>query len=399
MVGAGIFAALAPAAQAARGLLLVGLALAAAVAVANALASAQLAARYPASGGTYHYGREVLGPWWGYLAGWSFVVGKTASCAAMALTFAAYAVPADWQKPVAAAAVLALAIVNALGVTRTALTAKLIVAAVLVVLTAVVAAGFTTAAGSGWAPGALAADTPFSGALGVLQAGGLLFFAFAGYARVATLGEEVRDPVRTIPRAIVFALVIALSVYLAVAVAALAALGPDRLAESSEPLAEVVTAAGWDAATPLVRVGAALASLGALLALMAGIGRTTLAMARDGELPGVLARVHPRFRTPHVAELTLGVVVAGIVLVADVRGAIAFSSFGVLLYYLVANLSAFRQPAAERRLPRALQLLGVVGCAILALTLPVEGVVGGLIVVGLGVAARFVRLAAERRRG
>jgi len=393
MIGAGIFAALAPAAEAAGGALLLGLGIAAVVAIANALSSAQLAARYPASGGSYLYGREVLGPWWGYLAGWSFVVGKTASCAAMALTFAAYAVPPEWQKPVAAAAVLALAIVNTLGVTRTALAAKVLVVGTLAVLALVVAAGFSAAP----AP-SVELDLAPESAFGVLQAAGLLFFAFAGYARIATMGEEVRDPARIIPRAIIIALATALLVYALVATAALAALGPEALAGSREPLADVVAAAGWEAAVPLVRVGAALASLGALLAMIAGIGRTSLAMARDSELPGVLARIHPRFRTPYIAELGLGLLVAAIVLIADLRGAIAFSSFGVLLYYVVANLSALRQPAAERRYPRAIAVTGVIGCLGLAATLPLVGVIGGGVVIAVGLAVRATRLGVTARR-
>lgn len=393
MIGAGIFAALAPAAEAAGGALLLGLGIAAVVAIANALSSAQLAARYPASGGSYLYGREVLGPWWGYLAGWSFVVGKTASCAAMALTFAAYAVPPEWQKPAAAAAVLALAIVNTLGVTRTALAAKVLVVGTLAVLALVVAAGFRAAP----AP-SVELDLAPGSAFGVLQAAGLLFFAFAGYARIATMGEEVRDPARIIPRTIIIALATALLVYALVATAALAALGPEALAGSREPLADVVAAAGWEAAVPLVRVGAALASLGALLAMIAGIGRTSLAMARDSELPGVLARIHPRFRTPYIAELGLGLLVAAIVLIADLRGAIAFSSFGVLLYYVVANLSALRQPAAERRYPRAIAVTGVIGCLGLAATLPLVGVIGGGVVIAVGLAVRATRLGVTARR-
>ncbi|PND51791.1 APC family permease, partial [Rhodococcus sp. ENV425] len=202
MIGAGVFSAFAPAAAAAGAGLLVGLAVAAVVAYCNATSSAQLAAQYPTSGGTYVYGRERLGPWWGFVAGWGFVIGKTASCAAMALTFAAYAVPEPWRRPVAVAAVLALTAVNYRGITRTARLARIIVALVLVALAVAVTAS--------WAgPGAQPAD-PFGpvggGAYGVLQAAGLLFFAFAGYARIATLGEEVREPRRTIPRAIVGAL-------------------------------------------------------------------------------------------------------------------------------------------------------------------------------------------------
>lgn len=384
MIGAGVFAAFAPASRAAGAGLLIGLAIAAGIAFANATSAAQLAAAYPTSGGTYVSGREVLGPWWGYLAGWGFVIGKTASCAAMALTFAAYAVPAGWsQRPVGAVAVIGLAAVNYRGVTKTARLASLIVVAVLVVLAVVVAAG--TSAGGAWplaVPG---------GAYGVLQSAGLLFFAFAGYARIATMGEEVRDPRRTIPRAIVTALSITVAVYLAVGTAALATLGPERLASSTMPLADVVAAAGWAWAAPIVRIGAALASLGALLGLIAGVGRTALAMARNADLPVWLAAVHPRFGVPHRAEVVLAVVVAALVLVTDLRGAIGFSSFGVLAYYFVANLAALRQRGG-RRYPRWLQILGLVGCATLVATLPVEAVIAGLAVYAVGVGYRAMRL-------
>ena len=168
------------------------------------------------------------------------------------------------------------------------------------------------------------------GIYGVLQSAGLLFFAFAGYARIATMGEEVRDPQHTIPRAIVIALAIAVAVYAVVAVAVLLALGPDRLATSRAPLADAVAAGGWAWAVPVVVVGGAAAALGALLALIAGVGRTTLAMARHADLPRWLAAVHPRYRTPHRAEITIAVIVSLLVLTVDLRGAIGFSSFGVL---------------------------------------------------------------------
>lgn len=389
MIGAGVFAAFAPAADAAGSLLLVGLALAAIVAYANATASAQLAAQYPTSGGTYVYGREQLGHWPGFFAGWSFVIGKTASCAAMALTFAAYAAPAGWEKPIAIAAVLALAGVNSVGVTRTAAVAKVIVVIVLSVLALVVvaagASGEATVAG-------LFVDAGDVGVYGVLQSAGLLFFAFAGYARIATMGEEVRDPQRTIPRAITVSLALTLVVYTAIALAALAMLGPERLAASPAPLTEVATAGGWAWTEPIVRIGAAMAALGALLALIAGIGRTTLAMARNDDLPRWLSAVHPRFHVPHRAEIVLAVVVSLLILVTDVRGAIGFSSFGVLLYYFVANLSAYRQTADHRRYARVLQIVGAIGCLVLVVTLPWESIAGGVIVIAIGLAYRAIRL-------
>lgn len=388
MIGAGVFAAFTPAAQAAGNGLLVGLVVAAIVAVCNATASGQLAAQYPTSGGTYVYGRERLGPWWGFIAGWSFVIGKTASCAAMAITFAAYAAPAGWERPVAVAAVLALAAVNYVGVTRTAFLARIIVVVVLLVLTVVVAAGVSSGL-----PAAHLADASSlvgSGAYGILQSAGLLFFAFAGYARIATLGEEVRDPSRTIPRAIVIALVIVVLVYAAVAVVMLGTVGPAEVAGSSAPLRDTVEAAGWGWAAPVVRIGAAAASLGALLALIAGIGRTTLAMAREGDLPRWLAAVHPRFSVPYRAEIALAVIVCVLVATVDLRGAIGFSSFGVLLYYLVANVAAYRQGHEHRRYPRALQIFGAIGCLVLVATLPITAIAVGVGVVLFGVGYRLV---------
>ncbi len=391
MIGAGVFAAFTPAAQAAGSGLLVGLVVAALVAFANATSSAQLAAVYPSSGGTYVYGRERLGPWWGFLAGWSFVVGKTASCAAMALTFAAYAAPAGWERPVAIAAVVALAGVNLLGITRTALLTRVIVVVVLLALAVVVAGGASTGlpdlfTGSD----GLSAGLVASGWYGILQSAGLLFFAFAGYARIATMGEEVRDPAHTIPIAIPLALGIAVLVYAAVAVTVLGVLGADGVAGAPAPLFATVEAVGWGWAGPIVRVGAAAASLGALLALIAGVGRTTLAMARESDLPRWLSAVGPRFSVPHRAEIVLAVIVCVLVATVDLRGAIGFSSFGVLLYYVVANAAAITQPVRQRRYPRALQIFGIVGCITLVATLPPRSIVVGVAVLVVGVAYRLL---------
>lgn len=390
MIGAGVFAAFAPAAQAAGSGMLVGLAIAAVVAYCNATSSAQLAATYPTSGGTYVYGREQLGHWWGFLAGWGFVVGKTASCAAMAMTFAAYAAPSGWQRPVAVVTVAALAALNYRGVTRTARLTRVIVIVVLVSLSLVVAAslgggqaradhlGLGEVFGAGWG--------------GILQSAGLLFFAFAGYARIATMGEEVRSPERVIPRAIVTALAITVVIYAVVGVAVLSVLGADGTAASSVPLATAVDAGSWEWLQPAVRVGGAAASLGALLALLAGVGRTTLAMARHDDLPRQLATVHSRHHVPHRAEVVLAAVVCVLVLVVDLRAAIGFSSFGVLLYYLVTNVSAFTQRGGQRRYPRILQLLGATGCALLVATLPTSAVLLGLGMFAAGISYRVWRL-------
>ncbi|MFG2745240.1 APC family permease [Streptomyces chartreusis] len=384
MIGAGIFAALAPAARAAGTGLLLGLAVAAVVAYCNATSSARLAALYPASGGTYVYGRERLGPFWGYLAGWSFVVGKTASCAAMALTVGAYVWP-EQAHAVAVAAVVALTAVNYGGVQKSAWLTRVIVAVVLAVLACVV----VVCLGSGQSDAGRLDIGASDGIGGVLQAAGLLFFAFAGYARIATLGEEVRDPARTIPRAIPLALGIALVVYVCVAVAVLSVLGSEGLGQASAPLADAVRAAGVPGLAPVVRVGAAVAALGSLLALILGVSRTTLAMARDRHLPGALAAVHPRFQVPHRAELAVGAVVAVLAATVDVRGAIGFSSFGVLAYYAVANASAWTLGSAAAA--RVVPAVGLLGCVVLAFSLPGVSVAVGAGVLVVGVVAYGVR--------
>jgi APA family basic amino acid/polyamine antiporter len=360
MLGAGVFVVFGPATAAAGGAgLLVALAIAGVVAFCNATSSARLAARYPESGGTYVYGRERLGEFAGYLAGWGFVVGKTASCAAMALTVGLYVAP-GLARPIGIGAVA-----------KTARATRWLVGLTLAVLVAVVVAGLPHARPIAFEPPPPA---------GVLTAAGLLFFAFAGYARIATLGEEVRDPERTIPRAVPVALGIVLAVYAVVALTALAVLGTPGLAAASAPLADVARASGVPGLPWLVRAGAAVAVAGVLLALLAGVTRTTLAMARRGDLPPALAAIHEARRVPHRAQVLVGAVVVALVALADVRGAIGFSSVTVLVYYAIANASALTLPGRGR----GVAVVGLVGCLLLALSLPWRSVVAGLGVLAAG---------------
>jgi basic amino acid/polyamine antiporter, APA family len=399
MLGAGVFAAVGPAAGAAGSWLLAGLALAGAVAYANASSSAALAAVYPESGGTYVYGRRRLGPFWGFLAGWAFLAGKLASCAAMALTLGSYVAP-GMARPVALAGLAAVTVANYLGVHRTVAATRVVVGVVLAALAAAVAgmllggqadlANLTTRAGGG------------AGAYGVLQAAGLLFFAFAGYARVATLGEEVADPARTIPRAVPLALGIVLAVYAVVCAAALLAAGPAALATSPAPLAEAVGAGGLAGLEPVVRGGAAVASLGVLLSLQAGLSRTGFAMAANHDLPAALAAVHPRYRVPHRAELAVAALVALALLAVDLRGAIGFSSTLVLVYYAVTNAAAWTLESSEqrqRRRPRWRAGAGLAGCLVLAASLPAASVLAGAAVLGVGAAVWAVLAGSGRGSG
>jgi APA family basic amino acid/polyamine antiporter len=389
MLGAGVFAAFGPAARAAGNGLLVGLALAGLVAFCNATSSAALAALYPESGGAYVYGRKRLGDFWGFAAGFAFVIGKLASCSAMAMTFASYTAP-EYAHPVAIAVVAALTAVNYVGIQKTALLTRAVVALVLAALVAAVAAVWFGGATNSARLWPLDDDaTPY----GVLQSSAFLFFAFAGYARIATLGEEVADPERTIPRAIPIALAIVLLVYAAVGTSAVAGAGAEALAASDAPLVTAVEAGRLAFVSPVVRAGAAVASLGVLLSLIAGVSRTAFAMASQGDLPRFFSAVHPRYRVPHRAELATGVLVAGLTAVTDVRSAIGLSSFAVLLYYAVANASAWTLRAGERRSPRGLAALGLAGCLLLAATLPL-----GTVAAASGLLAAGALLHLARRR-
>ncbi|WP_224760481.1 APC family permease [Salinibacterium sp. ZJ450] len=388
MMGAGVFFVWAPAADVAGSALLVGLLIAAAVASLNALSSAQLAMVYPVSGGTYAYGRATIGPWWGFAAGWLFLCGKTASAGAIALIAGSYLWP-EHARTVAVGAVVVFAVLNASGIRSTARVSTVIVTITLTGLAVLIG----TALGQG------AAAQPFTldfeaGWYGILQSAGLMFFAFAGYARMATLGEEVRDPRHTLPRAIIIALAIALVVYACVGWVSLVGLGEQRLAASASPLTELVSG-GWD---PVVRVLAALACLGSLMGILAGLSRTSLAMARNRDLPGALAHVSPRTNAPIVAEVTVALLAVAGILFLDPTRLVSFSSCAVLIYYAIAHLSAFRQTDVERWLPRIVQVVGVLGCVLLAFTLPWQAILGAAAMLALGFAARAVTLRRARTR-
>lgn len=391
MVGAGVFTVWSPAAAAAGSALLAGLALAGVIAFCNATSSAQLAAVHPESGGTYVYGRERLGPAWGHLAGWGFVVGKTASCAAMALTVGAYVWPAQ-RTAVAVGAVLLILLVNLGGLERTVAVTRVLLAVSLAGLTAVVAAGWS---GNAADLGRLA---PFDVDLGgVLRSAGFLFFAFAGYARIATLGEEVTDPEVTIPRAIPRALFLVLVLYAVIGLTVLAVIPVAAIAAGDDPLRLVAASGPWPALVPVVRIGATVAALGVLLNLLPGISRTVLAMGRRGEFPVWFSKVDTKRNTPVRAELAVTVAVVILVAALNLTSAIAVSGVAVLTYYAITNAAALRLARTERLWPRAVAVVGLAGCLVLAVSLPGRIVITGAGILVAGMLLRLITLRAGRR--
>jgi basic amino acid/polyamine antiporter, APA family len=377
MVGAGVFFVWAPAAKAAGSWMLLALLLATLVAVANALSTTQLAMAHPVAGGAYTYGRREIGERAGFSAGVLFLTGKTASVAAISLVAGQYLLPGQ-PRLLAVCALVVLALVNISGVRSTAAISAIVVAVVVVGLA--VSLGVSLSSASFLLPQPSPVDP-----LGVLRAAALLFFCFAGYARIATLGEEVREPRRTLPRAIIGALGVTLLIYSVVGAACLFVLGPAALAVSTSPVADLSSGA----ADVAIRVLAGVACLGSLLGILAGLSRTGLAMARQRDLPGALSFVWSRTHTPVVAEATFAVIGILAVLVLDPTTLIGYSSCAVLGYYAVAHVSALRQSNEQRWLPRWVSVAGLVGCAVLALSVPWPAIVVAACVV---VVANLVRL-------
>jgi APA family basic amino acid/polyamine antiporter len=382
MIGSGLFVVFGPAVEAAGERVLLALLVAAVIAACNAYSSARLARVHPVAGGTYVYGRERLGPFWGHLAGTAFVVGKISSCAVMALAVGTYAWP-EHQRTVALLVLVLVTVVNLAGVEKSARAGIVVVSVVVVAVSVVIAVLLASPAAVSPSP------APAAGVPGVLQAAALLFFAFAGYARLATLGEDVRDPARTIPRAIAVAVVVVVAIYAAAGAALLHVLGANRLAASTRPFVDALESAEAGPLVPVIVAVAALAAAGALLSLLLGVSRTVLAMARDRHLPHRLATVAPRHRVPRAAEVTVALVVAVVVALGDLATSVTFSSFCVLVYYAVANAAALTLPSGP--LPRLAAIAGLVGCLVLACSLPVATMVVSAAVLGLASAIYLAR--------
>lgn len=375
MLGAGIFAVWGPATAAAGSAVLVALPLAAAIAGLNAASTTRLAMRHPVSGGAYAYGRAEFGPAAGFSAGLLFLVGKTASVAAIALVGGSYLWPGA-ERPVAIALVIVLAGVNATGVRSTAIVSAVAAGVVIVVLVVVLGVSIPDAD--------LSRLAGVSHPLGVLPAAGLIFFAFAGYARVATLGEEVRDPVRVLPRAVLLAVTTVFLLSALTLIALLAGLGVDGLAAATAPVADIAPP-GWALA---LRAVAALACIGSLTGVLAGLSRTGLAMARDGELPSALAHIGRRTATPVVSDVSVAVVAVVAVLLLDAVQVIGISAVAVLGYYAIAHVAALRA-GAGLGLARGIPIAGLLGCVVIAATTSWPALLGvaASLIVALGVRA------------
>lgn len=396
IVGTGVFVSIGIAAGVTGPSVLLAIALAAVVAACNAFSSAQLAASHPVSGGTYEYGYLYLRPWLGFTAGWMFLCAKSASAATAALGFSGYLLTAlnlesSLRVPVALAAGAALVAVVLGGLRRSNAVNVAIVSITLAALLGFVCAGLPRAVASGaghLAPFFQASDGATGAWGGFLQATALMFVAFTGYGRIATLGEEVRDPRRTIPRAIVATVALAAGLYLAVGGVAVAAAGTEALREATRaqaaPLEVFARGFGVPGLAALIAAGAMTAMLGVLLNLILGLSRVLLAMGRRGDMPAATAKLDANGSTPWVAVLVVGAIILGLAALGDVKTTWSFSAFTVLIYYAITNLAALKMPPQERLYPRACAWLGLAACLFLAFWVEWQVWLSGLGLLGVG---------------
>lgn len=397
ILGAGIFTAIGPAAGLAGPALLISFSIGFFVALCNALSSVQLAAVLPRSGGTYVYGRRLLGQWWGFIAGWMFLVANTVGPAVSALAFGYY-LNAVWHAaPAHVAAVAAAAVfigLDAGGIRRSVRVTGVIVMISMASLIAVALIALPSAHVSSF--------TPFAphGVVGILQATGLLFFAYTGYSRIATLVEEVRNPKRTIPRASTLALGSVFLLYLFVAGAAIGVLGVSGLVEHNQfsPLATMMTAVGSSIGVGLVVAAALLTNFNEGLSDLLGVSRVAMAMGRESDLPKGLAKLDRNYN-PWRSVIFVGAITLVVAAFAPLASALEISSFGTLLYYSITNVSVLRLRAEQRRYPIALAVAGLVGCLALAFLLPIQNVLIGIAVLAVGLAYRALRIRLQKANG
>jgi APA family basic amino acid/polyamine antiporter len=384
VMGAGIFVVTGVAAGTAGPAFLIGLAVAGVAATFNGLSSAQLAARYPQSGGTYEYGYILVSPTAGFAAGWMFLASKIAAAGTVALGFGHYAAAlAPGTSPVvaAAAAVVFVTAANLFGIQKAGKFNLAIVSLTVVSLVTFVVAGIPS-----FDSGNLTPLAPH-GWLGVAESSALLFFAYTGYARLATLGEEVRDPAVTIPKAILTTLGLSFVIYLAVGTVAVGSVGAEALAASRSPLERAAETFAFPAGR-LLAVGAASAMLGVLLSQILGISRMMLAMARRGDLPAHLAEVGKRRGVPTRGILVTGTIALTLALAGTLEVVISAAAFTILIYYSITNLSALKLHGRDQLYPRWIAWSGLATCIAMALSLKPVTVISGLGLLAAGFALR-----------
>lgn len=387
IIGAGIFVVTGVAAGVSGPAFLIGLIAAGIIASFNALSSAQLAASHPYSGGTYEYGYILLSPAFGFSAGWMFLISKLSAAGVVALGFGAYfyqLVPLGSPMLFSISAVILLTGANYFGIKKAGALNLVIVTITLLSLIYLVFSGVSEVKLENFKPFA-----PF-GLTGVFEAAALLFFAFTGYARIATLAEEVNEPKKTIPKAIIITIVTAILLYAAISIVAIGVIGTESMSQSHSPIQLVAVALSTPGISTVVTIGASTAMLGVLLSQILGISRVMLAMGRRGDLPPIFESIHNRFRVPHIGILLTGVIILILTLLGSFEFIVRSATFTILLYYGITNIAALKQPKNEKMYSKFIPILGLLGCIVMSFSLPLNVMISGIALLLIGFGLRFI---------
>ena len=361
IIGGGIFVVTGIVAGLAGSALVISMVIAGVIAFFTALSFAELAAWQPVEGSVYEYGRQLISPFSGFLAGWMWILSNTFTGAAVSLGFAYYlttAFPGLPSNVIAAVLCIVFTVLNFVGVRQSALLNTILVVAKLLVLAFFVIFGAVYTATSNFMPFA-----PFNA--GVLYGTYFIFFAYAGFARAAVVAEEVKDAKRNVPRALLLSLAISTVVYVLVGIVAVGLVGPAKLADSNSPLTEAISATGSPLAMQIVSFGGLLATASVLLTSILGVSRMAYSMARRRDMPQVLAKLHQKFSTPYYSIWAVGILMAVLVLFFDLTGVVAVSTFGALFYYAFTNAAALKLKTKKRRYHRLFPTVGLATCIVL----------------------------------
>ncbi|MCH8568203.1 MAG: APC family permease [Balneolales bacterium] len=392
IVGTGLFVSIALATQIAGNTVMLAILIAAIVAALNGLSSAQLAAAYPVSGGTYEYGNRVLGSWVGFTAGWMFLTAKSASAATAALGCSGYLlfifgrnISGEAYILLSLAIVLFLTILVSGGISRSNSANKFIVGITLSGLALMVLASFGI---NGMPAEPLQNAFTDIDSSSLIYASALMFVAYTGYGRIATLGEEVTDPRKTIPKAIILCMLVIVVLYSLVTLVALQVMGSEAFGNTIDgdaaPLMSVAQLLPVPGIGLIISITAVTAMAGVLLNLLLGLSRVMLSMARRGDFPKQTGVIHPASQSPVTAVWVTGIIIGVLVLSGDLRFTWSFSAFTVLIYYSITNISAFLLPAEQRLYPRIVPALGLTGCLTLAFWIPLDVMLYGVAMILAG---------------
>lgn len=401
IIGTGVFVSIGIAAGVAGSFLLLSIVIAGLLAVCNGLSSAQLAANYPVSGGTYEYGRKYLNPFLGFLAGWVFICAKSASAATAALGFAGY-LSAILNLNVNSFSIIGavvltifLTIIILLGISRTSKINILIVSITILSLAVFIIFGFFNIYENSkinFVEAFTSKSQNNSSINSIFFATSLMFVAFTGYGRIATLGEEVKKPRIVIPKAIVISLIVSAVLYIAVAFIGMKVLGSKQFSVASQeyiaPLVFISKSFNVRGIELIISVGAITAMAGVLLNLLLGVSRVIFAMGRSGDMPSFVSNL--KGTTPTFASVIAGLVVAALVLIGNVKTTWSLSAFTVLLYYSITNLAALKLSEEESLFPRWIAIIGFAACLIISFYIETEIFIKGLGLIFLGVLWYFL---------